>query len=762
MKKGQITIFVILGFVVLLLVGLSLFFLFDADESPGVPGGDGFRSDRVVGLGSLTAEIESCISSLTIESLQTLSLQGGHLDVEDYRYDLQPAYRNNAISVFGQGEEIVPIWLTLQDDFSCDDCNFEYNRNTLETIQWDVEDFVRDNLEECMDGFVEFRNRFDVDYEDIEDVEIIFTEDDVVINTIWEMQVLNEETNRVNDISRFQTSVDIPFRHIYETAEDIFISFVTSENIFKHYMTDVRDFVILSDELPPAYPVVKSGFDSYRAYNLMEGQEVLNQQLYQNLDAIQLIGAQNSFWLEEEEDDHMNQFYDSNRYFLQDNDFLSNLRVDFAYYPDWNGYLDVWPSRGPIVLPEVNDFSFFFFSSTDIEYDLRYDMSYPFMISLSHEDSLSGEGFDFRFGVEANLQRNQAMGEAEIFGVDEPAEGAADLMDPRHSTIPLEYTVVDGITSEPREGYELYFECMDTRVLLGTTDSDGKVSREVFPCIDAMVTLQDMEARAEPDRFTTVLGQEYEGELQVYEPVEVEVQFKKLGVRKDNLRLDGGIPVWDYELTTHEIDIEEHDEFFLVMNSLTEYELPFTQVLEINGSDLFAGRNNTLELLPDRFEMFAFSNKDIMLSIGEENIELEEETLDPDDDVSIGPVPLRSGSTTTVNGSNITDTVMDGYFALEQSEDRYYSVQPADLSVENPVMTVYLKSFDPFYDANDDPQRRFGIDPDSLSSLSASELLPYANKLLRVTREMDIMGEIAEIQDGEISMLEPRIRNKQN
>lgn len=239
-KKGQLTIFVIMGLIVLILLGVSFYLMFTTSTQQESPERD-FDVSYNPQLGSLIAEIETCSAALVEEYVKDVSKQGGFENTEGVLTGIMPAHRNTGVELFEGSGSKIPMWFRLDDDMNCEDCDFEYNIPMLEgdhpgTIQYNAQRYVLDNLEDCTDGLRSFEYRFDIEYGDVADVEVIFTNQDTVVRTVWPVTVMNPEDGQTSTLTNYETSLDLPAKKVYDTALDVLHQVILRDNAVDRYI----------------------------------------------------------------------------------------------------------------------------------------------------------------------------------------------------------------------------------------------------------------------------------------------------------------------------------------------------------------------------------------------------------------------------------------------------------------------------------------------------------------------------------------------
>ena len=147
-KQGQITLFVIIG--VVLLLSAALFFILDRDINSNKPGSDttdvSLEARPAVGL------ITSCLEQTGEAGLRKLGRQGGVLTEVNF----QPSVTSpGGEGIFVAGE-VVPYWrymdIGCDPKKGCEDAKIQLDSGSG-SIQDQLETFVTNDIENCINNF---------------------------------------------------------------------------------------------------------------------------------------------------------------------------------------------------------------------------------------------------------------------------------------------------------------------------------------------------------------------------------------------------------------------------------------------------------------------------------------------------------------------------------------------------------------------------------------------------------------------------------
>lgn len=187
-KRGQITLFIILGFVILIAVSLIYLVKQDTLESQTISQRSFMSSTQIV-----KTFIDSCLDKVSKETLLKNNMQGGHLSLPD-----------NFKSIGG-----IPTSLLFFKQVGS-----LLTKNGMEN---EISEYIDRKLPECVDDFSEFS------YLKIKEGKIktqtSINEKDVTIKVNWPIKI--KQGGFSGKISEFQTSYKITLRNMIERVNEI-------------------------------------------------------------------------------------------------------------------------------------------------------------------------------------------------------------------------------------------------------------------------------------------------------------------------------------------------------------------------------------------------------------------------------------------------------------------------------------------------------------------------------------------------------------
>lgn len=698
-KKGQVTIFVILGLIVFVLVFI-LFFAFRMDSRPDPS--EVFISQYDPRIAPVVFSVQYCMESLAKEALVTLGLQGGYLDVSSFRYDLQPSYLNNALEFFPSSGQIIPYWYYTSSSPGSSEVSFNIAAPSLDSgdlsIKAQVDDYINDNILECVNYFADFSDDFEVVYGEPAS-SVLFRDDDILIELYWALNISFYEDDFNGFVNKFIETLDFDFKSTYEIAKStLYQTQIYSDSPFlEDFTITLLDIISLGGKgarIPPVSLHIDHEFGAPRIWNAFDAKKILVSEISDNSGFLQVKDSYGSF-LPLSNDPYEVLIYSSFLVDLYDVDEakLRRTGVSFDYMPIWPMYVDISPGFGPVITAspkfEINMLGFFNFALT--EYQFFYDIAYPILVTIEDPLAFDGEGFVFRYVIEVNVNKNNPFltdfEELEFgeFELDASFDGFG-FVDQR--TIPVKVNVVNGYDGSPVSDFNLGYTCIDTIIPVGTSRfADGVALVEGFvpPCIGGSFHSLTHNFHAEKD-LSVELGQSYTFNLEVFPEKEIIVRPRKRMYQLSNVPVsdlsDFERRNWSIQLPGSVSLLEENEVLTLMFLNVNDPSK--VRIVDIK----YPATEATVGLFPGVYDIILFNER--VLGPGEENplLLIEEMTFE----VSGGFFQdLFSGKDeVTFNKTEFNNSVVIGGLFLEG--DDAFSISTNDLK-NNDYLTIFYPSY---------------------------------------------------------------------
>src|SRR3989338_5964520 len=464
-SKGQVTIFIILGLVILLAVVLVIVL---RNQVGTFKPGEIIPTEK----GKVERFLEVCMDTIGTQALSKLGLQGGYINVPD------SIAQNGLVHLRTSPFTVVPYWA--------------YGTTTaipsLEQIKRDLDKDMETHLRSCVFDTSAFKEVYTiVEKSDITaDTQIL--DGKVIFNVHWDVEIRNKAGEVVTEVINHVVESPVKLKKVYETAR----------RVVEQEMKDMKLEDITQDLIALEHPQVPvSGMDiscSEKKWKVSEVKDALKHLLRVNIRELRVKGTDYVEFPEELP-------YYQNHYIWDLGDEVQNpeVGVTFSYEDSYPFSFEVSPRSGTSL--KSNQLG----GSTDIlkalclqSWKFVYDVSYPVLVTVRDETT----GYTFKMALTVHLQKNipnrgseagRTSSFLEVYPDEEYCAGAKIPMTIFSSTLVSneESGVYD---KQPLDKVSLSFTCLKYSCEMGSTEYNfanmGNVAayRTVFPnCVGGIV-----------------------------------------------------------------------------------------------------------------------------------------------------------------------------------------------------------------------------------------------------------------------------------
>src|SRR5574341_2110680 len=258
MRKAQITVFIIIGLIILFVIGTALYIARQKVTKE-------FEAIRpkVAELPSevqpLRDFVDSCIRRLATDGLRRIGDSGGYIDTSSLVYNAQVPTEGEGVQLSPGKPPTIAYWWYLKSKSNCvqPDCIFDSERPPLYrseggfSIEAQLDDYITKNIRSCLGNFEDFKKRgCNVEERGEPKVTANVAKDDVFFVSKYPLRATCGQQSY--DVEEFYVTIDLNFREIYNLASEL--TNFQSENRFLEEVTKqiIYTFAELeSDKLPP-------------------------------------------------------------------------------------------------------------------------------------------------------------------------------------------------------------------------------------------------------------------------------------------------------------------------------------------------------------------------------------------------------------------------------------------------------------------------------------------------------------------------------
>ena len=439
-KKGQVTVFIILGLVILILA-VSISYLKNESFREKIQGGL-FKSSVVPEQAQgITNFVSNCIQDIATDGIEIIGLQGGYIDIP-------VSIKNDPTQNLDIAGIRVPYWLYGESNIG--------NIPSNDAIENQLKSYIEKGFrEECnLNTYTE--QGYTISRRDIE-VDVDLNDKGVSIRLNSD---LNAEIKETKYNLRKYISVDIPSK--LKIMRDMGKDIVEREGLNAPLEFNTINLIAIysryaSEEIPPmAGMEFKCGS---KKWIIPQVKEVLRNIIAENSVKLRIDRTDSEYFDDE--------FYNTMRLDLRNN--YEDIAPQFEYSTNWPFYLDINPSKGMVV--EGKDMKLANIPILPIlcikNYDFKYDIKYPLLVNL-----LSGDEI-FRFVIGVDIKDN--YGRRRAFNIDTEVSQIKSLICEEGQRLSGEVFIeaYDAKEDIPLSDVDVMFNCVEHYCEMGKTLIDN-------------------------------------------------------------------------------------------------------------------------------------------------------------------------------------------------------------------------------------------------------------------------------------------------
>jgi len=565
-KRGQITVFMIIGIIILLSVAVFLYLRAEITEikpSTIIP-------PQVI---PIQRFVTDCMHDYGKDAIIKIGNHGGYLEVPALYRNTHDSY----IPMEPSNTLIVPYWYY----------EGESRVPSIEDMQADIEGYVDDNLKACLGNFTAFEDQFRIEHKDLPDTEVLIGESTVTIKTFYPVRVENIGKRQITLLEEHIVVMPVKFKRIYELANDI----MEAENEQGMFENMTIDLMVLDPEIPFSGMSFRCGVLTWFEAKIKEElQDVMFRTIidirFKNTDYIPFFEKESVYEkfrnLDVDENGRIINLpkiplpRDAYQYFhyffdVTDEDY-SDLKVTAQYNPDWGMDLHARPSHNGVLKSSFGKgFSKYLRFLCINLYHFVYDVVYPVQISVADPDAFEGEGYTFNFAFPVIIQDNEVHRAKIAFKETQSPEFFTGVCTDRGDDT-VEIRARDAITYADLNKVNITYECFNFVCEVGKTRADGGIYRlrTNMPesCINGNI-------RASREGFFSKSIQ-YDGSdyFEVFLTPTKKMNFN-ITKRRSNF-LDDAEPIEDDETLLIQIENKDYPEYYMLRTFPFEEDMPDT------------------------------------------------------------------------------------------------------------------------------------------------------------------------------------------
>ncbi len=571
-KKAQVTLFVILGLVILLIIALLFFLL----KKPAVK--EEFREESVPEeFKPVQDYVEACIHQLGVEAVKKMGAHGGYINPLDLslsplrlRFSSSDPTYFELVSLTGEPEDAVPYYLHVSG--SSDYLNYEFDSAapTIESMEYQLGQYIERNLPVCTQGFEVLEEQ---GYQAISDDEnisarAIINEESIEFFVEYHVEAIREDDDVKTRITMYNDVLRFPLLKYYNLA----VGLMTAEGLTQFSESFTLSLINYYSGLDPNMlpPLVEyTNLPYVMTWSNSKARLDLNSLLLSYTPALQVENTKGFEPIELSGNGVEDAFYNSLVMDVFNTTIINLSRTEITFfYPDNTVRMRIQPSQGDIISPDVHVKK----GNQNIPksqfntYKFYYDVAYPLVVEIRGEEpGTEIPEYSFFFALESNLIENKpvlawqmGMGTVDwdpsyINTTITYPEGS--ITDEQGNPIDVKpqslgkslfcdeatwisgmvtLRAVDKATNKPLEQASVVYGCGDYDACwLGTTDASGIWKGNLPLCKGGVLTISKDGYGSKAIRLSTQEGKKVLIPTQkLYEYKEVNATVKKFEINK--------------------------------------------------------------------------------------------------------------------------------------------------------------------------------------------------------------------------------------
>jgi hypothetical protein len=417
-KSAQITVFIILGVLLLVVAGL-VYYLFFTEEDFAEAEIEESIEEAPVEVKPVHSFMTSCAKDVALKGVVELGKHGGYINMldedlaeQEFKINILNPTESDAVTIAADESTHIAYWWYMRSKNTCFNCELtDRNAPTLKDIETQLERYMKKEIETCLDKFSGFRRQgFSIIKTANTTVDVTVAEEDVTFYLEYPIKVTLDQKS--TDISKVFVRVPLDLEEFHELADEI-----TKAEVDNNYLEDIFLFLLSiyssndMGRLPPIY-----ASDTGVAKNFWVKQVVtqrIRELLTVYIPLIQFNSTLNSApYLVEDSAENQTYYKIFYREYLSKD--YGEYEVNFIYL-DHPIYYHTNPGGTITSVTEVKERELSIFGlsfGTPFEenvYDYLYDVSFPVIVELKKNNSLYGEPYRFYFAMEANIRNNKRI-----------------------------------------------------------------------------------------------------------------------------------------------------------------------------------------------------------------------------------------------------------------------------------------------------------------------------------------------------------------
>ena len=561
-KKAQVTVFIILGVILLLIAGLVIYVTTQQIIKP--------IEEKIIipeGTQPIYDMISECVYQTAKDGIIKIGMQGGYLNLPREIINTPASH----ISLDPYSTLKTPFWHYQNQD----------RTPTIEFMQQEINTQITQNLQNCL-NFETLSPEYTITQKANPTAQTTIAKDKVIITLNWPIEI--KKTDKTIQLNKIITNIDVKLKEIHEIAKKT-MDFENKNAVFENITIGL---VSINPDIPT------NGMEldcTPKKWYLHEIEEKAKKMMHYNIPSIRI---QNTPYLpfnepkseyKKMEQEYENMIKDMNKdkevtmpekiptdsyeYFkmlIDPGISKTDITTSFRYDQEWPMTIIPYPHQGNVLQSNRIKGARQYLSYLCLnQWHFVYDIKYPVMMRLKDSTAFKGQGYIFQYAFPVLINDNKA--ERQItdtsqfitpeYNYEFCKETGEKIYDIRATGITPEAMIAREL-----EGANITYECFDRYCELGKTKADQGIYR-----------LKTALPTGCENPFITAKKQGYLPETKQLTKDMLEISLKKLKTMKYEIIIhEYDSKTQTYKDTRTELKKTEQASFFISTNSTKHYQ----------------------------------------------------------------------------------------------------------------------------------------------------------------------------------------------
>ena len=675
-KRGQITLFIVLGIIILLVIGLFFFIRARIAEKkllerPAIELPNELKPVQFFA--------EQCLEKVAIDGFKLIGAHGGYIDpdaVGKFNYDAQT--ESDGLMLSPNGLKVV-YWLynKAQPNKNPEFASLRpmlTKKEGKHSIEEQVEEYIEANIDDCFGDFEQFTEKgFKIQLKGKPDARVVILPQKVIVHLDYDIKITLGEIS--SELDHLYKELDLDIKGMYEMAK--FITELEANYTFieERILSSIEAFSdVYAENLPPTD---ESTFElaPTAIWVKSDVKEKLRRLMTLYIPLLRLE-APNKFEADFE-DLTAKAFYNN---FLIPVESKYTVRFD---YLGWPFYFDVNDNAG-LIMPEHTVVSSAGMLLGIQRYKTLYDISVPILITITDKNALGKKGYSFMIAVEANIRNNEPI------KPDKPVmpslvffEESLLCRENQRNSGEISIVISDAYTNELLPNVSVFYSVGEESCFIGKTDSTGLLKTKLPVALGGVLSFVKDGYLTGYKSYDALPGQSDKIKARLYKIVELNASVEKRLIRKITAsfpfisgKASGG---WQY--TGESVPLDDVEEAVITFRRIGDEEASFTSALKLSGKN-----RSSLKLVPGAYEVSGTLIRNENLTIPKERRCIKKKVLGVPVGKECFDIPAINLEKFISGGvlfnNNTGYLILDPALVYNSKEIRFYLLSPALYMVE--------------------------------------------------------------------------------